>query len=136
MTQDKSLRSKASLVRQRSVLTRAERLAKLRDDGRWQEGQSIFGLPKVRVAVVKRRAKPKKEEVAVAAEGAVPAEAAAAGAAEAKLAAGKAGAGAKSPAAGVRAPAAGAKASAAGAKGPAGAAAAKPEARKPGAPKK
>lgn len=113
MTQDKSLRSKASLVRQRSVLTRAERLTKLREDGRWIEGQSIFGLPKVRVAVVKRRVKPKKEEAAAVVEGAVPAEAAAAAGA-AKPAAGKAAAGAKAapgarPVAGARAPAAGAK---------------------------
>lgn len=67
MSQDKSLRSKVGLRRQRNVLTRAERLVKLREDGRWKEGDSIFGLHKVRVEVIKRRAKAKKEEKLAAA---------------------------------------------------------------------
>lgn len=32
----------------RNVLSREERIAKLEDEGRWTEEQSIFGLPKVR----------------------------------------------------------------------------------------
>jgi len=60
------------------VLTRAERIEALRDQGAWDEGKSsIFGLPKVRVYRAKRRSKgaEKKEEAAAAAEAAAaPAE--------------------------------------------------------------
>ncbi len=56
------------LKRQRSVLTREERLAKMEDEGKWTEGEdSIFGLPKLRV--VKARKVKKKKEEAVAGEG-------------------------------------------------------------------
>ena len=61
MSLDKSLRSKGALVRQRNVLTRVERLKKLEDEGEWKEGETIFGLRKVRVARVKRRVKAKKK---------------------------------------------------------------------------
>ncbi|RMF81655.1 MAG: small basic protein [Planctomycetota bacterium] len=47
MSIDRSLRLKSSLARHRNVLTRAERVARLMDDGVWQEGQSPLGLPKV-----------------------------------------------------------------------------------------
>jgi small basic protein (TIGR04137 family) len=81
MTLHKSLRSASSLKRARNVLSRSERLSMLEDDGRWQEGKSVFGLPKVRSYVMKRRhvKAAKKEE---GAEGAV-AEAAPAAAAAA-----------------------------------------------------
>ena len=65
MSLDKSLKSSQGLARQRNVLTRAERLEKLKDDERWKEGDSIFGVPKVRVERVKRRKVKKKEEEAV-----------------------------------------------------------------------
>ena len=77
MSLHKSLRSKDALKRQRSVLTRAERIAVLEDEGRWNEGESVFGLPKVRQYVMKRRHKAVKkedEEGAEAAEGAEGAE--------------------------------------------------------------
>lgn len=77
MSLHKSLRSKDALKRQRSVLTRAERIAVLEDEGRWNEGESVFGLPKVRQYVMKRRhkvAKKEDEEGAEAAEGAEGAE--------------------------------------------------------------
>lgn len=48
MSLDRSLKLKSALVRERSVLTRAERLAVLKDQERWNEGDSVFGLPKVR----------------------------------------------------------------------------------------
>ena len=48
MSLDRSLKSQAGLVRSRNVLTRAERLAILADEERWSEGDSVFGLPKVR----------------------------------------------------------------------------------------
>ncbi len=64
MTMDKSLKRRASLVRARSVLTRAERLERLKQTDRWHEGDSPFGLPKVRVfkLVMKKKKKKKKEE--------------------------------------------------------------------------
>jgi small basic protein (TIGR04137 family) len=73
MSIHKSLVSKSSLSRHRSVLTRAERVAKLLDEGKWQEGESVFGLPKVKVRRVKTGGKQKKakaqEGEAAAAEG-------------------------------------------------------------------
>lgn len=59
MTIDKSLKVNRGLVRTRSVLTRAERLEKLRDADRWNEGDSVFGLPKVRVMKVSLKKKKK-----------------------------------------------------------------------------
>jgi small basic protein (TIGR04137 family) len=58
MSIDKSLKRKGSLVRARSVLTRAERILVLRGDDKFPEGRSPYGLPKVRV--VKIGKKPKK----------------------------------------------------------------------------
>ena len=80
MTLHKSLKSASSLKRARNVLTRAERITILEDDGRWKQGESVFGLPKVRQYVMKRHHTKvaKKEETA---EGAVPADGAAAPAA-------------------------------------------------------
>ncbi|MEM7454929.1 MAG: small basic protein [Planctomycetota bacterium] len=64
MTIDKSLKIKAGSVRTRNVLTRAERLEKLQENGRWAEGDSVIGLPKVRVQKIslKKKKKVKKEE--------------------------------------------------------------------------
>ena len=64
MTMDKSLRARAGLIRSRSVLTRAERIERLKASDRWQEGDSPFGLPKVRVfkLAVKKKKKKKEEE--------------------------------------------------------------------------
>ncbi len=71
MSVDKSLKLTSSMARQRSVLSRAERLEKLKDEGKWSEEDSVFGLPKVRVRRMKRRAKAAKaEETAEAAPGA------------------------------------------------------------------
>jgi len=73
MTLHKSLKSKDAMKRHRSVLTRAERIAVLEDESRWEEGESVFGLPKVRQFVMKRRhgkaAKKEEEGVEAAAEG-------------------------------------------------------------------
>ncbi len=96
MTVDRSLKRKGKLVRARNVLTRDERIAKLRENEIWQEGRSPLGLPKVRVQkVALGRKKKKKEEGDEAAATATPG--AAAPAAAAKAPAGKAPAG-KSPA--------------------------------------
>ena len=81
MTMDKSLRTRRGLVRSRSVLSRAERLAQLTQTERWKEGDSVFGLPKVRVykLAMKKKKKKKEEEgaeVEAAAAGAAPGAAA------------------------------------------------------------
>ncbi len=64
MTIDKSLKVQRGLIKHRNVLTRVERLARLQNADRWQEGDSVFGLPKVRVQklTLKKRKKAKKEE--------------------------------------------------------------------------
>ena len=64
MTMDNSLRSRAGLARTRSVLTRAERLERLKAADRWKEGDSPLGLDKVRVLnlALKKKKKKKVEE--------------------------------------------------------------------------
>lgn len=102
MTIDKSLKVKAGAIKNRNVLTRAERIAKLIETERWKEGDRVLGLPKVRVQklALKKKKKAKAEEGAAAEGG----EGAAAGAAGAKPAAGSA-----APTAGAAKPAAPAK---------------------------
>jgi small basic protein (TIGR04137 family) len=64
MSIDKSLRRKNQLARARSVLTRAERIAILKEDGRFPDGRSPFGLPKVRVLKIGGKPKKAKKEEA------------------------------------------------------------------------
>src|SRR5207248_8915538 len=47
MSLDRSLKSANALVRHRNVLTRDERIEKLKEEEKWQAGRSVFGLPKV-----------------------------------------------------------------------------------------
>jgi small basic protein (TIGR04137 family) len=47
MSIDRSLKIKGALSRHRNVLTRAERIETLKDEERWNEGDSLLGLPKV-----------------------------------------------------------------------------------------
>jgi small basic protein (TIGR04137 family) len=61
MTMDKSLRIRRGLVRSRSVLTRAERIQRLTASDRWEEGDSPFGLAKVRVYKISMKKKKKKK---------------------------------------------------------------------------
>jgi small basic protein (TIGR04137 family) len=82
MSIDKSLRRKNTLARARNVLTRGERIKVLKDEERWPDGRSPFGLPKVRVIKIATKKKAKKEEKE--AEEGAPAEGAAAPAAEKK----------------------------------------------------
>lgn len=79
MSIDKSLKTTGGLSKHRNVLTRAERIEKLKDEDRWPEDQSPFGLIKVahRKAKVGGKVK-KKTEVAAEGEGEKPAEGAAA----------------------------------------------------------
>jgi small basic protein (TIGR04137 family) len=108
MSLDRSLKSANALIRHRNVLTRAERLEKLKEQEKWSEDKNgVFGLPKVahrKAAVVKSV----KEEAA--AEGAAPAATTQAGVAPA--AAGKAAPAAAAGAKGAAAPSAGGKATA------------------------
>ena len=79
MTMDKSLRVRAGMTRARSVLTRDERIKRLKDAERWKEGDSPYGLPKVRVyklAMKKKKKKAKEEEEGADAAAAAPAAAA------------------------------------------------------------
>lgn len=63
MSIDKSLKRKAGASSNRSVLTRAERIIKLKEMEKWTEGRSPYGLPKVRVQkLVLKKAKKEKEE--------------------------------------------------------------------------
>ena len=64
MTIDKSLKIKAGASKTRNVLTRAERLTKLIDEDRWKEGDSAYGIPKVRVVklALKKKKKAKVED--------------------------------------------------------------------------
>jgi small basic protein (TIGR04137 family) len=64
MTIDKSLKIRAGMMRNRNVLTRAERIQKLQAADRWSDGDPVLGLPKVRVQKVslKKKKKVKKEE--------------------------------------------------------------------------
>ena len=82
MTMDKSLKVRLGLARARSVLSRAERIQRLKSADRWQEGDSPLGLAKVRVykLAMKKKKKKKEEE---GAEGAAAAPAADAGKKEA-----------------------------------------------------
>src|SRR4051812_17711657 len=89
MTIDKSLRVKRGATRNRSVLTRVERIARLTEADAWKEGDSPLGLPKVRVRKLTMKKKKKKKEEEGAAEGGA-AAAAPAAAAGAKAAGGKA----------------------------------------------
>lgn len=75
MSLHRSLVSGNTLKRYRNVFTRAERLEKLEEMKKWQEGMSVFGLPKVKGEAKLKKAKgggrgAKKKEEAAAAEGA------------------------------------------------------------------
>ena len=92
MSIDKSLKRKGGMTRQRCVLTRAERITKMMENGKWADGQSPFGLPKTRVQKIVLKKKAKKEaaegDAAAAPGAATPAAGAPAAAAAAKPAAG------------------------------------------------
>jgi small basic protein (TIGR04137 family) len=71
MTIDKSLRVKRGATRNRSVLTRVERIARLREADKWSDERSPLGLPKVRVRkmVIKKKKKKKEDEEGATTEG-------------------------------------------------------------------
>ena len=88
MSIDPSLKVRAGALGHRSVLTRAERIEKLKKARKWNEGDRVLGLPKVRT-VFKQKGKKKAEKKPAegAAAGATPTEGAAPAAAAAAPAA-------------------------------------------------
>ncbi len=64
MTMDRSLKVQAGAIKSRNVLTRAERIARLKELDRFDENRSIVGMPKVRVMKVslKKKKKVKRED--------------------------------------------------------------------------
>lgn len=64
MSIDPSLKTKGMLARHRNVLSRAERVEKLRELGKWSDDMTALGLPKVshRKAAVGKKSKTKKAE--------------------------------------------------------------------------
>lgn len=61
MSIDKSLKRKGRLARTRNVLQRHERIAQMQADDRWLDGQSPFGLVKLRVVKLVIGKKKKKK---------------------------------------------------------------------------
>ena len=66
MSRDKTLKARDSLARHRNVLTRAERIEKMKDGGTWADDRSPLGLPKTihRKVTLGGKAKKKAEETA------------------------------------------------------------------------
>ena len=62
MSIDKSIITKGKLTRHRNVLTRAERIKVLTNEYLWEDGRSVFGLPKVKTIKVRKKAKVEKEK--------------------------------------------------------------------------
>ena len=89
MTIDKSLKVRRGATRNRSVLTRVERIARLKEADAWTDESSPLGLPKVRVRklTMKKKKKKKEEEGAEGAAAPAAAKGAAAKAPAAKAAA-------------------------------------------------
>ena len=64
-----SLKSSDDLIGERNVWTRVERLQALRKVGRWEEGDPVTGLPKVRTHFKSKSKKQLKAEAAGGEEG-------------------------------------------------------------------
>ncbi|MFO0800006.1 MAG: small basic protein [Gemmataceae bacterium] len=64
MSIDKSLKRKGGMKRTRCVMTRAERIEKMMENGTFKAEQSPFGIPKTIVTKVVLRKKAKKEAAA------------------------------------------------------------------------
>jgi small basic protein (TIGR04137 family) len=82
MTIDKSLKVRRGATRNRSVLTRVERIARMQEADNWKEGDSPLGLPKTRVRKLTMKKKKKKKEEEGAEGAAAPAAKGAAGGAK------------------------------------------------------
>lgn len=64
MSIDKSLVTKGKLTRHRNVHTRSERVKYLTKEDLWNEGMSVYGLPKVKITKARKKTKAVKEEKA------------------------------------------------------------------------
>ena len=64
MSIHRSLKSRGNLIRKRNVWTRIERIEALRKEGRWEEGDPVTGLPKVRPHFKTKSKKKLKESAA------------------------------------------------------------------------
>lgn len=60
MSIDKSLRGGSRLARSRNVLSRYERIAKMKEAEKFPDGSAPFGLPKLRIVKVTVGKKKKK----------------------------------------------------------------------------
>lgn len=73
MSIHRSLKVSGGLRGARNVWTRMERIVALRKDGRWAEGRSVVGLPKVRTRFRVKTKKEAKTDDAAAPAAAAPA---------------------------------------------------------------
>ena len=64
-----SLKTSGAMRGSRNVWSRMERLTTLRREGRWSEGDSVLGLPKVRTRFKSKSKKQLKAEAAAARDG-------------------------------------------------------------------
>jgi small basic protein (TIGR04137 family) len=62
MSLDRSLKTSGGLARHRNVLTRAEKVARLQNEDRWENVDGIFDLPKVANRNIKVGKKSKKKD--------------------------------------------------------------------------
>ncbi|MEL6105131.1 MAG: small basic protein [Planctomycetota bacterium] len=64
MTLDRSLKVRAGAIKTRNVLTRAERIAQMQKQDRFNEEENVLGMPKTRVMKVslKKKKKVKKAD--------------------------------------------------------------------------
>lgn len=61
--------------KQRSVLKRSERIRTMMEKGKWNKGDSVFGLPKIKTVRIKIKKEKAEKVVAPVAEGAASATA-------------------------------------------------------------
>ena len=62
MSIDRSLKVRSGALKERNVWTRAERLEVLERQQKWQEGEGVLGLPKVRTRFKQASRKKKKKK--------------------------------------------------------------------------
>jgi small basic protein (TIGR04137 family) len=59
MTLDKSLKVAGGSIKSRNVMTRVERIKRLKELERWKEGDPVLGIPKTRVVKISMKKKKK-----------------------------------------------------------------------------
>ena len=78
MSMHPSLRGSEKGKKQRPVLKRVERIKWLAEKANWQEGDKVYGLPKIKTIRIKIKKEKTAEKAATTEAGAAPAGAAAA----------------------------------------------------------